>query len=383
MLAQPTTGLTHTPPASRAEWDTSGLWDRLRSGFQEALRHLWSDEAPAAVETEPVVEPPAATPPAQLPATDPATTEAVLPHFSRTLVLSDTDNDFRTVLQMLWVTGLCDRNGSWRPGLRNVQVVHTGDWLNKWDPNPHVLDGFKRLQETTPEECRLVLLNGNHELSILQMADKGLRTSLTADDLAFIRQQQLLHVDRDTLFLHGYPSTDLLMILKQLQREKVDKTDFAERLHKVFYDGLFPLFRETRSLRIIGDIKNPKYYYGQKSQNGICQGEQTAAILQELGLTTVIHGHKPGSTLQMDHELREDLPGIRFINNDNRIRQTGWGGLLLNNQGDTVFINPHALRTVGSEKALARQLRKWMGTRRKDLPFPRLAKRSPPERIAA
>jgi hypothetical protein len=199
------------------------------------------------------------------------------------------------------------------------------------------------------------------------MADQGLRTPLTADDLAFIRRQHLLHIEQETLFLHGYPSTELLMILKQFQREGAEREQFNARLQRLFFDGNYPLFREARSLRIIGDIKTPRLYYNQKNQNGLLRGNQMATLLREMEVATVIHGHKPVSDTQQDRELQEEIPGIRLINNDNRIRQTGWGGLLLSNQGDAVFINPHTLRAAGSEKNLRKRLRKLLETRKKDL----------------
>ncbi|MEO5348046.1 MAG: metallophosphoesterase [Magnetococcus sp. YQC-3] len=416
------TTMTSLPPTvhpSQEEWDSGRLWDRIRSGFQGALRHIWSEETagdpqPAWLLPEPVSPQPdpsptqpetQAEPQAEIQAEVQAEiqaevqaeiqTEAPLPTGAASqspptratwrLVLSDTDNDFRTVLRILWFVGLCDQNGCWMPGLPNIQVIHTGDWLNKWAPNPYVLDGFKRLQETTPDQCQLILLNGNHELSVLQMADQGLRTPLTADDLAFIRRQHLLHIEQETLFLHGYPSTDLLLILKQFQREGTEREAFNTRLQRLFFDGSYPLFREARSLRIIGDIKTPRLYYNQKNQNGLLRGNQMAALLRELEVATVIHGHKPGSAIQQDRELQEEVPGIRLINNDNRIQQTGWGGLLLSDQGDTVFINPHTLRAAGSEKNLRKRLRKLLETRKKDLHArqPQAVRRGVLERIAA
>ncbi|MBF0162640.1 MAG: metallophosphoesterase [Magnetococcales bacterium] len=367
---------TPHPLISRDGWDTGRLWQRVCSGLQGALHHLRSATSPSLAGVQPAAPACPLPEPLATPVDSPEATpaEGTLPEsalqFPWTVVLSDTDNDFRTVLQTLRLTGLCDQNGCWNPEIRNIQVVHTGDWLNKWDPNPYVLDGFKRLQETTPEGCRLVLLNGNHELSILQMADKGLRTPLTEEDLHFIRRQNLLHVDQGTLFLHGYPSADLLLILKQFQRENVHKEAFNNRLQELFFEGSFPLFREARSLRVIGDIKSPKFYYNQRDQNGLYRGEEVAAALRELGLTTVIHGHKPGSEVQSDYELPEEVPGIRLINNDNRIRQTQRGGLLFSAQGDVLFINPHTVRGAGSEKSMKKRLCKLLGTRRKNRQTP-------------
>jgi hypothetical protein len=371
MLASSETGLSEFTLPWQNEWNTSTIWDRIRIGFQEALRHLWANQpllpptgpadANAATPTVPAETPvPCAPAAALLPL---ATEEA----YRWTLVLSDTDNDLRTVIQTLWLTGLCDQNGTWIPEVRHVQVIHTGDWLNKWDPNPYILDGFKRLQDTAPPTCRLLLLNGNHELAILQMADKGLRMALTQDDLAFIRRQALLHFDNETLYLHGYPTLELLMVLKQLLREQIPRAELNYRLHRLLFDGDYPLFRETGSSRLIGDIKSPKYYYNLRTFNGQLRGRQAAVLLQELGIHTVIHGHKPSSTVQCDQELPEEVPGIRFINNDNRIRHNGWGGLLLDWSGKITFINPQTLHQAGSVKALRKQLRKMVGTRRKDL----------------
>ncbi|MBF0185391.1 MAG: metallophosphoesterase [Magnetococcales bacterium] len=370
MLASMAPGLTDFTLPWQGEWHNSTIWERIRMGFQDALQQLWQKPSPPQDEEQP---PPAPSAPLATEALPVVTEEIVaqaesMPESYRwTLILSDTDNDLRTVMQTLWLAGLCDQNGTWIPELRHIQVIHTGDWLNKWDPNPYILDGFKRLQETAPPTCRLLLLNGNHELAILQMADKGLRTALTPDDLAFIRRQSLLHIDQEYLFLHGYPTLDLLMILKQLQRERIPRHELNSRLHKLLFAGNFPLFRETHSMRLIGDIKSPKYYYSLKSYNGQLRGAQTAAILRELGIRTVIHGHKPIADVQNDQELPEEVPGIRFVNNDNRIRQCGWGGMLLGQQGDTLFINPHILRQAGSVKALRKQLRKQIGTRNKDL----------------
>lgn len=382
MPEQTATLSVHTSDMQSEAWDVSGFWDRICFGFQDTLRRVWSEEQPPRTPHEvsvPSLFQP--MPSAFLPSYPKSETTAS--GFTWTLVLSDTDNDFQSVLRMLWLAGFCDQNGCWVPGLRNVQVVHTGDWLNKWDPNPHVLDGFKRLQETIPEGCRLTLLNGNHELSILQMADKGLRTPMTADDLAFIRRQNLIYTDHGVLFLHGYPSSDLLMILKQLHREEVAVERFNCRLWELFFDGRFPLFREPQSLQVIGDIKNPKLYFNQRSQNGTLRSQYTATTLQELGLKTVIHGHKPNAEVQIDYEFREEMPGVRMINNDNRVRRHGLGGLLFSRHDYAVFINPQTLREAGSDRVLRKKLRKLLRTRGKDLHPEDKCRTSRMERVAA
>ena len=66
------TTMTSLPPTvhpSQEEWDGGRLWDRIRSGFQGALRHIWSEETagdpqPAWLLPEPV-SPQPDLPPAQ------------------------------------------------------------------------------------------------------------------------------------------------------------------------------------------------------------------------------------------------------------------------------------------------------------------------------
>ncbi|MBF0369601.1 MAG: metallophosphoesterase [Magnetococcales bacterium] len=285
-----------------------------------------------------------------------------------TLVISDTDNDIETVCLVLWLTGLCDRRGFWNPGIGPVKVVHTGDWLNKFDPDPHALDFFKRLQNTAPPGCSLVLLNGNHELEILKRAEAGEHTPLTPQDLDFIRSQDLIHGDQGVLYVHGYPNCDLLKSLRQFCREGSPLNDFNNLFRKAFYEGSHALFRQNQGLMMVGDIPKPKAYFARINRFGITNGAHVAEMLQELGFDRVIHGHKPcENSLQQDYELKSEIPGIRVINNDNRIKRSGLGGLLINTKGRVSFINPEQMREAGGEKEYRKKLRKILKTRKRDL----------------
>lgn len=362
MSAATTRSLAHIFSNPAREWSPNPLWRRMCDGFQETVQRIITEEPPATA--------PAAAPffmPSSRAALGPANDAAAGLKARWTLVLSDTDNDFNVVLSCLWQAGLCDRSGGWRPGLPPFRVVHTGDWLNKWRPNPHVLDGFKRLRQTVPEGGELILLNGNHELSILQMAERGMRTSLTAEDLAFIRDQEILHAEPGMLFLHGYPSLDLLLALKQLRREEIPLEAFNARLKKSYFEGRYPLFMEPRGLEMIGDIRKPKAYYDRDGGEGLTVGSQVGGLLQALGLYTVIHGHRPLSTVQLDHELAGEVPGVRLVNNDNHICQSGLGGMVIAPDGGIRFINPETVRAAGGLKPFRKKLRKRLGTRNKDL----------------
>ncbi|MEO5364079.1 MAG: metallophosphoesterase [Magnetococcus sp. DMHC-8] len=270
---------------------------------------------------------------------------------THTLVLSDTDNDLDVVRYVLWLTGLCDRHGRWRADVSPFQVVHTGDWLNKFNPNPEVLTFFRQLQAAAPAGCSVVLLVGNHEVEILQRAAAGMRTRLDDDHLAFIRQRDVIHVAGRILYLHGYPTINLLSLLLQLQQERSALNLFNDRFRKAFYGGRYPLFKEREGLEMIGDIRHVKQYYMRGDTGGGRYGERVARLLRQLGIDTVIHGHRPNMLIQLDHELCEEIPGIRIINNDNKASITGCGAALVDAQGHVRFINPKAMRVLGGEKA--------------------------------
>ncbi|MBF0445335.1 MAG: metallophosphoesterase [Magnetococcales bacterium] len=287
------------------------------------------------------------------------------------LVLSDTDNDIQTTIYALWLTGLCDEYGNWNPGLPNIQVVHTGDWLNKWRPSHQAVAFFKNLQQSAPIQCPVKLLNGNHELAILHMYDNNFTSPLTEDDIAFIRNQDIIHVTSDTLFLHGYPTLNLANILLQMKREELALADFPARLHNVFYAKNRPLYSEPQGMEIIGDLRRPKFYYEKQLENyQASQGQETAEILQKLGVNTVVHGHKPNNNVQIDQELAKQIPGIRLVNNDNRCKQTGMGGMLINRDSEIIFLNPTTMKDAGGEKGFRKLLKKRLKTRRKDLGLP-------------
>ncbi|MBF0180768.1 MAG: metallophosphoesterase [Magnetococcales bacterium] len=284
-----------------------------------------------------------------------------------TLVLSDTDNDFSTVARHLRLLGLCDRRGCWKPGIPPVRIIHTGDWLNKWNPDPHVLDSFKRLVETAPQGVEIVLLAGNHELAILRMAEMGLRTPFTADDLDFIRNCEVFRIQDDLLFLHGYPTLLLLDLLHQLRQEGCPPSDLHARLRAAFYRGEHALFRDDAGPELAGYIRKPRSYYAQLQPDGRPLGHLVAERILALGLATVIHGHKPVAVTQSDDELERIIPGVRVINNDNGVRTAGLGGLLISPRGGIRFINPEAVAAAGGIKAYRKRLRKRLATRQRDI----------------
>ncbi len=278
-----------------------------------------------------------------------------------TLVLSDTDNDLEAVQYVLWLVGLCDRRGRWRRGARPLHVVHTGDWLNKFNPNLEVLEFFQRLQSSAPEGCSVVLLVGNHEVEILQRVAAGIRTRLSKAHLEFIRKQDVIHVADNILYLHGYPTINLLSLLFQIKQEEQALNLFNQRFRKAFYGGRYPLFKEREGLEMIGDIRHVNQYYMRTGVDGERYGVRVSRLLHRLGIDTVIHGHRPNMLIQLDHELGDEIPGIRIVNNDNKASITGFGAAVVDTRGMVRFINPKAMQVLGGEKAFRKQIGRVLG----------------------
>lgn len=284
-----------------------------------------------------------------------------------TLVFSDTDNDLHSVKYVLWLTGLCNRHGIWRKGVRHFCVVHTGDWINKRNPDPEVLAFFHALKTSAPESCNVILLLGNHEVEVLQRMAAGVRTRLNSEDLAFIRQQDVLHVSGKVLYIHGYPTIDLLSILVQIKKEGVALNAFNQRFRKALHEGRYALFKNREGLEIIGDIRNVKQYYirGGGGGGGETNGERVSRLLQTLNIDIVIHGHRPNVLIQLDYELQDEVPGIRIINNDNKVKMTGVGSVVVDSKNYVRFINPKAMRCLGGESAFRKRIRMVLGTDKK------------------
>ena len=278
------------------------------------------------------------------------------------LVLSDTDNDLNSVKYVLWLTGVCNRQGRWRKNVRHICVVHSGDWLNKWNPDPEVLAFFHALKVSAPESCHVILLVGNHEVEILQRLAAGVRSRLSHEHFAFIRRQDVLYVSGNILYMHGYPTLGLLSLLVQIKKEGAALNTFNQRFRKALYEGRYALFKDREGLEIIGDIRKVKQYYIRGGVDGETNGARVSRLLQQLGIHTVIHGHRPNVLIQLDHELQAEVPGIRIINNDNKVKMTGLGAVIIDSKNHVRFINPKVMRCLGGETAFRQRIRMILGT---------------------
>jgi hypothetical protein len=284
-----------------------------------------------------------------------------------TVVLSDTDNDVKSIRYSLWMLGLLGKDGNWKRGVDKFRLVHTGDWLNKSHPNREVISLLANLRNTLPDQAEMVILNGNHEVEILQRSENSGSMWLTQAELEFIRCQNIMHVCGNNLFVHGYPTFELLRLLAHVKEESGCLNDFNDRFRKAFYEGEYALFREKEGMAILGDIRQAQAYYRSKSVDGESQGEKISKLLQKLGLDTVIHGHRPNMLVQQDFEFKLEVPGIRFINNDNKARLSKLGATLIKENDWVRFVNLREMYWVGGEKIYRKTMQKLLRTRKKDL----------------
>lgn len=285
--------------------------------------------------------------------------DGLMPRF--VVVLSDTDNDIKAVQYALQIVGVCNQHGDWREKIRGIRVIHTGDWLNKWEPSIEMLDYFRHLSRTVPSGCDLKILNGNHELEILKRAEKGDFAHLGEKRLAFIRSRDLLHVYGRTLFLHGYPTCSLLRFLQQIKDEKKGLNRFNERVRKAFYEGRHALFRKGDGKVLMGNINQARRYYRQPCMDGEIQGVKISKFLKAMEIDTVVHGHRPNILVQKDDEFRLETPGIRIVNNDNQPKKSLLGAAIVDPKGDVIFLNTQEMDSCGGEEKFTKKIRKMLG----------------------
>ncbi|MBF0194152.1 MAG: hypothetical protein HQL71_06315, partial [Magnetococcales bacterium] len=206
-----------------------------------------------------------------------------------------------------------------------------------------------------------------HEVEILQKVENHNSLGLSKSELEFIRSQDIMHVCGSNLFIHGYPTFELLRLLAHVKDESGCMNDFNNRFRKAFYEGEYALFREKEGMAILGDIRQAQTYYRSQSSDGHTKGEKISKLLIKLGIDTVIHGHRPNMMVQQDFEFKLEVPGIRFINNDNKARLSKLGATVLKGDGLVKFVNLREMYWSGGEKIYRKKLKKLLKTRKKDL----------------
>jgi len=253
------------------------------------------------------------------------------------ITITDTHNDLEAILRNLRVYHIINEDGEWKDGVENIHIVHTGDVVNKKDPDKKSLEYLFHLKATAPDSCSVEILAGNHEMDYLMNCSGA---SEEGSERKLIENMSLVSVSGPILFLHGYPTRKLLRWIlsygslaegieeinnqfkealeetswgynsklrhflfgdkqeKQANGEKDRKPEKTEE--RIEKPKIKPLFRKTM----------PSDYYKM-------HGREIAELCKELGIRVVVHGHQRISAGEQSvGESKEYLPGVLLINND-------------------------------------------------------------------
>lgn len=274
---------------------------------------------------------------------------AVAPVQRRVVVIADCENDTASVEASLRFVGIRGKRGKFKAKARGAHIIQTGDLLHKNRPDPSVVRFWEDLGHTAEAaDCALHLVAGNHELEIWRRLQSrtplGLKRSEQQAVRRLIRRTKLFHVVGSMLFIHGYPTVQLLRhILAYCSDTGKYLNDYNQDRFQAAFDDVKSLVRYAYCRRNAGknnllhDVPNPERYYRR-------HGREVASLLRTLGIDMVIHGHRPErSGVQADFELRGLLPGIRMISHDIQLRLHGLGATVIrqteNAPTDVCFVN--------------------------------------------
>jgi len=284
----------------------------------------------------------------------------------RCIVFSDTDNDVTSVRNTLCFAGIINEKGKLADNLKGITILHTGDLIDKKNPDSSVVEYWQLLrQDALVKGCHVKLIVGNHEQEIWQKIRAGEKCGMKAkqarclDD--FIADLDLFYVAGPVLFIHGYPTLEFLQTLlhfkevtgKDLNCFNVDH--YKKAVSSVNGMRQYAYVRENRRVNyLLYDVANASRYYKK-------QGRAVGAVLAQLKIDMVVHGHRPQrSGLQVDYEFGKWIPNIRMIGNDTMVRRKGIGATVIKTTSsgalDVIFINAKT-----ESNKLRRKLRQELG----------------------
>lgn len=271
----------------------------------------------------------------------------MFPTFS--LVFSDTDNDISSVENTLRFAGVLNGNGELAENLRGISIIHTGDFIDKKDPDVSVSEYWQSFQKAAlVKGYRVRLIVGNHEQQIWQNIRAGEQYGKDVDQTQklknFVESLDLFCVAGSVLFIHGYPTLEFLQAL--LHFKEVTGKD----LNCFNTDHYRKAFKSINALRqysyvrgnrranyLLYDVTDASRYYRKK-------GRIVGSVLEQLKIGVVIHGHRPQRTgVQVDYEFSQWIPNIRMIGNDTMVKRRGIGATVIRETPkrdlDIFFIN--------------------------------------------
>ncbi len=268
---------------------------------------------------------------------------------ARCIVFSDTDNCMNSLKNTLRFAGILNEKGELTDNLEGIAIFHTGDLVDKKNPDPSVVEYWQLLQQDAlTKGCHVKLIVGNHEQEIWQKIRAGEKYGMGAKQAhwlnEFIESLDLFYVAGPVLFIHGYPTLEFLQTLlhfKEVTGKDLNcfNTDhYKKAFRSVNAMRQYSYVRERRRTNyLLYDVADASRYYKK-------QGRVVGAVLAQLKIDIVIHGHRPQrSGVQVDYEFGKWIPKVRMIGNDTMVRRRGIGATVVRvtSSGalDMVFIN--------------------------------------------
>ena len=279
----------------------------------------------------------------------------------RCIVFSDTDNDMNSVRNTLRFAGILNEKGELTDNLEGLSIFHTGDLIDKKNPDPAVVEYWQLLQQDAlTKGCHVKFIVGNHEQEVWQKIKTGEKIGMGVKQARwlseFIERLDLFYVAGPVLFIHGYPTLEFLQALLHF-KETTGKTlncfntdHYKKAFRSVNAMRQYAYVRENRRTNyLLYDVADASGYYKK-------QGLAVGAVLARLHIDTVVHGHRPQrSGVQVDYEFSKWIPKVRMIGNDTMVRRRGIGATIIRETSsgtlDMIFIN-----TKTASKKLRRQV---------------------------
>jgi hypothetical protein len=279
------------------------------------------------------------------------------------IVFSDTENDINSVRNTLRFAGILNGKGELTDNLEGISIFHTGDLLDKKNPDPSAVEFWQFLQQDAiTKGCHVKLIAGNHEQEIWQKIRAGETFGLGAKKALrlneFIERLDLFYVAGPVLFIHGYPTLEFLRTLLHFKDTTgKDLNCFNTNHYKKAFRSVkavrqYAYVKEDRQTNyLLYDVADASRYYRKK-------GRVVSTVLALLKINVVVHGHRPQrSGVQVDYEFGKWIPNVRIIGNDTRVRRRGIGATVISTTScgalDMVFIN-----TKTASKKLRKKVRK-------------------------
>ncbi len=263
-------------------------------------------------------------------------TRAERPAFSgRCIVFSDTDNCMNSLKSTLRFAGILNEKDELTDNLEGINIFHTGDMIDKKNPDPSVVEYWQLLQQDAlAKGCHVKLIVGNHEQEVWQKIMTGEKYGMRAEQVhwlnEFIESLDLFYVAGTILFIHGYPTVEFLQTLlhfKQVTGKDLNcfNTDhYKKAFISVSAMRQYAYVRENRRINyLLYDVADASHYYKK-------QGRVVGAVLAQLKIDIVVHGHRPQrSGVQVDYEFGKWISKVRMIGNDTMVRSRGIGATVI------------------------------------------------------